>query len=219
MSLIPRFRQHLRTGLMSKFYFESVIGAKPLNPNFVICRNYGQPARKVEEEELEEVEIDPRRLPADYDHAMFDPTCHRSPPSDRVFKLVDEVALLTLREAAELASILMKKMAMTEAPVIGVLKAGAVAGLGQMGASGPGTDAQEEKVPEKTVFELKLEAYESSSKIKVIKEIRTFTDLGLKEAKALVEKTPSIFKTGVSKEEALQIIEKMKAVGANVVME
>ncbi|XP_074269285.1 uncharacterized protein LOC141592483 [Silene latifolia] len=217
MSLILRVRQHLGTGLLSKPYFASVIGAKSINPNNVgLCRNYGQPA--IKEEELE-VEFDPRRLPADYDPAKFDPTCHRSPPSDRVFRLVDEVASLTLREAAELASILMKKMGMTEAPVIGVLKAGAVAGLGQMGASGPSADVQEEKAPEKTVFELKLEAYESTAKIKVIKEIRAFTDLGLKEAKALVEKAPAIFKTGVSKEEAQQIIEKMKAVGANVVME
>ncbi|KAK9697374.1 hypothetical protein RND81_08G033800 [Saponaria officinalis] len=215
MSLIPRLRQHFQTGFLQKPYVASIIGAKSANPSFQLCRNYGQPAMKEDEDQIE---FDPRRLPADYDPAKFDPTCHRNPPSDRVFRLVDEVSSLTLKEASELASILMKKMGMTEAPVIGVLKAGAAVGLGQAGVN-VGADAQEEKKPEKTVFELKLEAFESSSKIKVIKEIRAFTDLGLKEAKALVEKAPAVFKTGVSKEEAAQIIEKMKAVGANVVME
>ncbi|KAF6163070.1 hypothetical protein GIB67_001398 [Kingdonia uniflora] len=52
-----------------------------------------------------------------------------------------------------------------------------------------------------------------------IKEVRTFTDLGLKEAKDLVEKAPTVLKTGVSKEEAEKIIEKMKEIGAKVVME
>ncbi|KAL9224182.1 hypothetical protein vseg_000244 [Gypsophila vaccaria] len=209
MSLIPKLGRHFRGGFAPKL---------SVNSSFRLCRNYGQPALKEDVEEIE-VEIDPRRLPTDYDPAKFDPTCCRKPPSDRVFRLVDEVSSLTLREAAELASILMKKMGMTEAPVIGVLKGGAAVGLGQAGANVSGDEAQEEKKVEKTVFELKLEAFESSSKIKVIKEIRAFTDLGLKEAKALVEKAPAIFKTGVSKEEAEQIIEKMKAVGANVVME
>jgi large subunit ribosomal protein L7/L12 len=79
--------------------------------------------------------------------------------------------------------------------------------------------AKEEKKAEKTVFELKLESFEAASKIKVIKEVRSFTDLGLKEAKDLVEKTPSVLKKGVSKEEGEQIIEKMKAIGAKVVLE
>lgn len=66
---------------------------------------------------------------------------------------------------------------------------------------------------------MKLESFEAASKIKVIKEVRSFTDLGLKEAKDLVEKTPSVLKKGVSKEEGEQIIEKMKAIGAKVVLE
>eukprot|EP00257_Ricinus_communis_P023432 XP_015583416.1 uncharacterized protein LOC8280389 isoform X2 [Ricinus communis] len=183
----------------------------------LLSRGYAQAARKDEEEE-EEVEIDQRRLPADYDPATFDPTEHRSPPTERVFKLVDEVAGLTLVEVAELSSIIMKKRGMTELPTVGVLKGGA-AGLAGMAMKAPAAAAKEEKKPEKTVFELKLESYEAASKIKIIKEVRSFTDLGLKEAKDLVEKTPSILKAGVSKEEAEQIIEKMKAVGAKVVME
>ncbi|GFS44825.1 ribosomal protein L7/L12 domain-containing protein [Actinidia rufa] len=179
-------------------------------------RHFTQPARKEEEAE-EEVEIDQTRLPADYDPATFDPTQHRSPPTGRVFRLVDEIAGLTLVEVAELSSILMKKLGMKDPPVVGVMKPGA-AGLAGATMKAP-TAAKEEKKPEKTVFELKLESYEAASKIKIIKEIRSFTDLGLKEAKDLVEKAPAVFKKGVSKEEGEQIIDKMKAVGAKVVME
>ncbi|CAN0911833.1 50S ribosomal protein L7/L12 [Linum grandiflorum] len=106
-------------------------------------------------------------------------------------------------EVAELGSIIMKRKGMTQPPVVGVMKGGVAA----------------EKKPEKTVFELKLESYEAASKIKIIKEVRSFTDLGLKEAKDLVEKTPSVLKAGVSKEEGEKIIEKLKALGAKVVME
>ncbi|KAJ4868856.1 Ribosomal protein L12/ ATP-dependent Clp protease adaptor protein ClpS family protein [Raphanus sativus] len=77
----------------------------------------------------------------------------------------------------------------------------------------------ETKTAEKTAFDVKLEKFDAASKIKVIKEIRAFTELGLKEAKDLVEKAPVIVKTGLSKEEAEKIMEKLKAVGATVALE
>uniref|UniRef100_A0A1D1Z4Z3 54S ribosomal protein L12, mitochondrial n=1 Tax=Anthurium amnicola TaxID=1678845 RepID=A0A1D1Z4Z3_9ARAE len=182
-------------------------------------RSYSAAAAK-EEEEPEEM-FDQRRLPVDYDPANFDPTEHRSPPSERVWRLVDEISGLTLVEVAELSGIIMRKLNMKEPPVIGVMKAGAAGGVGVAAAKGAGGAAagKEEKKPEKTAFELKLESFEAASKIKVIKEVRGFTDLGLKEAKELVEKAPAVIKSGVSKEEAERIVEKMKAVGAKVVME
>ena len=66
---------------------------------------------------------------------------------------------------------------------------------------------------------MKLEKFEAASKIKVIKEIRAFTELGLKEAKELVEKAPVVVKTGLTKDEAEKIMEKLKAVGAVVALE
>ncbi|KAM1045106.1 hypothetical protein ACFX2A_036970 [Malus domestica] len=110
----------------------------------------------------------------------------------------------------------MRKNGMTEPPVVGVMKPGA-AGIG-LATKGP-LAAKEEKKPEKTVFELKLESFEAASKIKLIKEVRSFTDLGLKEAKDVVEKAPSVLKTGVSKEEGEQLIEKLRALGAKVSLE
>lgn len=99
------------------------------------------------------------------------PQAHRTAPNDRIFRLVDEVSCLTLVECSKLGSIMMKKMEMGEPPVMGVLKPGLVAGLAQMSAKSPDANAQEEKKEEKTVFELKLEAFDSASKIKVIKEL------------------------------------------------
>ncbi|KAF8412676.1 hypothetical protein HHK36_000644 [Tetracentron sinense] len=210
MSFISRLGHRFSSDFYRNPVFLSPVASNPINRSWV-CRNFSLPAKKEEEEE-EEVEFDQRKLPADYDPANFDPTEHRSPPTDRVFRLVDEISGLTLVEITELSSILMKKLGMKEAPVVGVMKPGA-AGLAGM-AMKASTAAKEEKKVEKTVFELKLEAYEAASKIKVIKEVRSFTDLGLKEAKDLVEKTPTVIKKGVSKEEGEQIIEKMKALGA-----
>ncbi|KAL2946990.1 hypothetical protein AAZX31_20G046500 [Glycine max] len=72
---------------------------------------------------------------------------------------------------------------------------------------------------EKTAFDLKLEKYDAAAKIKIIKEVRSFTDLGLKEAKELVEKVPCVLKKGLTKEEANPIMEKLKELGAAVVLE
>ncbi|KAF3435091.1 hypothetical protein FNV43_RR22178 [Rhamnella rubrinervis] len=209
MSLILR----LRNGFCRKPLFPSLAAVNSGNVNRQ-CQEFSKPAMKEVEEEDEEVEIDQRRLPADYDPATFDPTEHRSPPTDRVFRLVDEISGLTLSEVAELGSILMKKRGMKEPPVVGVMKPGAAA----ITIKAP-TEAKEEKKAEKTVYEIKLESYEVASKIKLIKEVRSFTDLGLKEAKDLVEKTPAVLKKGLSKEEGEQLIEKLKALGAKVVLE
>jgi len=63
------------------------------------------------------------------------------------------------------------------------------------------------KPAEKTVFNFKLEKFDAA---KIIKKVRSFTDLGLEEAKNLVEKTPIVVKKGVTKEEGDSIVEKLK---------
>lgn len=183
-----------------------------------LLRSYSIPAKIADAGEEELPTFDQRKLPADYNPADFDPAEHRSPPSGRVWRLVDEVSSLTLAEVVELSSILMRKAALSEPPVIGIINPGAV--LPGAAASGLAaeTAAKEEEKPEQTAFELRLESFEAASKIRVIKEVRAVTDLGLKEAKELVEKSPSVIKSGVSREEGEQILEKMKAAGAKVVM-
>ncbi|XP_068666674.1 uncharacterized protein [Aristolochia californica] len=212
MSFVTRFGFRYFNGFSQNS--TAIVPVSSKLANQMCVRSLSLPAREPENEEELEM-IDQRRLPTDYDPSNFDRSEHRSPPSDRVFRLVDEVAGLTLVEVAELSSIMMEKLSMKEGPTVVVMKAGSAAGMAVKAAG----SAKEEKKPEKTVFEVKLEGYDAAAKIKVIKEVRTFTDLGLKEAKDLVEKTPTVIKKGVSKEEAEQIIEKMKALGAKVVLE
>merc|ERR1719230_460703 len=77
---------------------------------------------------------------------------------------------------------------------------------------------EEESAPAKEFFDLKLVGFESASKIKVIKEVRALSGLGLKEAKELVEGVPKIVKKEVSKAEGEEMLEKLKAVGAEVAL-
>ncbi|WP_446008850.1 50S ribosomal protein L7/L12 [Candidatus Electrothrix sp.] len=119
---------------------------------------------------------------------------------DQVVELVEKMSLL---EVAELVSALEEKF--------GVSAAAPVAMAAMPGA---GDDAGE-GAAEKTEFDAVLTAA-GDQKIKVIKEVRGITALGLKEAKALVEGVPAPIKEGVSKEEAEEIKEKIAAVGGTV---
>ncbi len=82
-------------------------------------------------------------------------------------------------------------------------------------AAGGGAGGAAEEVEEKTEFDVELTAL-GGSKVKVIKEIRGITGLGLKEARALAESAPGSVKEAVSKEAAAEIKAKLEAVGAKV---
>ncbi|GAB4847480.1 hypothetical protein Ancab_026538 [Ancistrocladus abbreviatus] len=148
-------------------------------------------------------------------------------PSEKVSAIVDEISGLTLLEVADLTEVLRQKLGVKEMPIVSVMMPGmgfSLKGMGAGAAARGGAaaagQAAEQKKEEKTSFDLKLEGgFDPGAKIKIIKEVRSCTDLGLKEAKELVEKAPTLLKKGVSKEEAEKIIEKMKEVGAKVVME
>eukprot|EP00249_Psilotum_nudum_P008864 c21561_g1_i1 orf=230-877(+) len=133
-------------------------------------------------------------------------------PSERVVRLANEMVGLSILEVSDVGDLLKKKLRISNSmmPMMGVPKSGAG------GATAPGKT--EEKKPEKLSFDVRLEKYDAATKIKIVKEVRTFTDLGLKEAKELVEKIPATLKTGLSKEEATEIVEKLKALGATAVM-
>jgi large subunit ribosomal protein L7/L12 len=92
-----------------------------------------------------------------------------------------------------------------------------VSAAAPVAVAGPVTAApvEAEPVEEQTEFTVILEEI-GAEKIKVIKEVRTFTGLGLKEAKEAVEAAPNPIKEGVSKEEAQKIKEALEAVGAKV---
>jgi large subunit ribosomal protein L7/L12 len=117
-------------------------------------------------------------------------------------KLVDELSTLTVLEAAELSKLLEEKWGVSAAAPVAVAAAPGAA---------PGAAAAEEK----TDFDVVL-AEAGSNKIAVIKEVRTITALGLKEAKDLVEGAPKPLKQGVAKAEAEEMKKALEAAGAKV---
>lgn len=90
---------------------------------------------------------------------------------------------------------------------------GAAAAASGGGVGEEETEAEEE---EKIAFDLKLVGFDAKSKIKVIKEVRAITALGLKEAKGMVDGAPKVLKSGIKKEEAEELKGKLEAVGAVV---
>lgn len=148
----------------------------------------------------------------------YDETEARTSPSEKVQRLAEDISTLTLLEVTELTTALRQKLGLPTGMGMMPMGMGMMPGMMPMGGGGAAPVVEEVKV-EKTSFDVKLEKFDTGSKIKIIKEVRTFTALGLKEAKELVEKAPVVLKSGVAKEEAEQIIEKLKAVGATALME
>jgi len=115
-------------------------------------------------------------------------------------KLVDELSALTVMEAADLSKMLEEKWGVSAAAAVAVAAGGAAAGAA---------------AEEKTEFDVIL-AEAGANKINVIKEIRAITQLGLKEAKDLVDGAPKTVKEGAPKAEAEEIKAKLEAAGAKV---
>ena len=118
-------------------------------------------------------------------------------------KIAEDLSNLTVLEAAELAKLLEEKW--------GVSAAAAPMAVAMPAGGGDAGGAAEEK----SEFDVVL-ASAGASKINVIKEVRSITGLGLKEAKDLVEGAPKAVKEGVSKDEAEQIKSKLEEAGATV---
>merc|ERR1719433_290652 len=93
---------------------------------------------------------------------------------------------------------------------------GMMAGAPAAGGGASAAPAEEEKEPERTIFDVKLVSFDASKKISVIKEVRQVLGLGLKEAKALVEKTPTVIKEDCPKVDAEPLLEKLTAIGCKV---
>ncbi len=116
-----------------------------------------------------------------------------------IAKLVEELSKLTVLEAADLAKALEEAWGVSAAAAVAV--------------AGPA--AAVEAVEEQTEFDVILTG-DGGNKIAVIKEVRAITQLGLTEAKALVEAAPKAIKEGVNKAEAEEIKAKVTAAGGTV---
>ena len=117
-------------------------------------------------------------------------------------KIVDDLSALTVLEAAELSKLLEEKWGVSAAAAV------AAAPAGGGGAAAPAAE-------EKTEFDVILTG-DGGKKINVIKEVRAITQLGLGEAKALVEGAPKAIKEGVNKEEAEKIKKQIEEAGGTV---
>ena len=118
--------------------------------------------------------------------------------SEKITAMVEEIKGLTVLELKELVDTICDTF-----------------GVSAVAAAAAGPAAAAEEVAEQTEFDVVMTSF-GDQKIKVIKEIRAITGLGLAEAKALVEGVPAKIKEAVSKEDAEEIKKKLEAVGAAV---
>jgi len=118
-------------------------------------------------------------------------------------KLGDKIVALTLMQAKELGDYLKEEHGIEPAAGGAVMMAG------------PAVQAQSEEKAEKTSFNVILKEF-GEKKIQVIKEVKSITGLGLKEAKELVDNLPKTVKEGLSKEDAETLQKQLEAVGAVV---
>ena len=116
-------------------------------------------------------------------------------------KIVEDLSSLSVMEAAELSKLLEEKWGVSAAAPVAV--------------AAPAAGGSETAAEEKSEFDLVLTEF-GSNKIAVIKEVRTITGLGLKEAKDLVEGAPKPLKQGIAKAEAEEMKKSLEAAGAKV---
>lgn len=126
---------------------------------------------------------------------------------EKIQTIVTSIEALTVLELVDLKKALEDKFGVTAAAPMMAMAAMPMAGAASAEAAAP--------VEEKTEFDVILLDV-GEKKINVIKEVRTVTNLGLKEAKDLVEGAPKPVKTGITKDEAMQIKTKLEESGAKV---
>ncbi len=156
-----------------------------------------------EEKKVEEKKVEKKQAQAEEQKAEATKEKPEAKLSQGAEKVVKTIEGLTVLELSNLVKALEDKFDVSASmPVMAAAVGGAAAGAG----------AQEE---EKSIFTVELSKV-GANKIQVIKEIRTVTSLGLKEAKDLVDSAPKPVKEGATKEEAEEIKKKLEAVGATV---
>ena len=119
--------------------------------------------------------------------------------SEKVTALIEEIKVLTVIELSDLVHALEEEFGVSAAA---------------MAAPAAGVD-QAADVEEQTEFDVVMTSF-GAEKVKVIKEVRAITSLGLAEAKALVEGVPAKIKEGINKDEANELKDKLTAAGATV---
>jgi len=120
--------------------------------------------------------------------------------SEKVTALIEEIKVLTVIELSDLVHALEEEFGVSAAA---------------MAAPAAGSAVAAAEVEEQTEFDIVMTSF-GAEKVKVIKEVRAMTGLGLAEAKALVESVPAKIKEGINKDEANEVRDKLVAAGAVV---
>ncbi|AAS53283.1 AFL089Cp [Eremothecium gossypii ATCC 10895] len=131
----------------------------------------------------------------------------------KIAQIVEQISTLTLLETSALIGELKTRL---NIPDIAMAVGGAAA---PAAPAAPEAAAEEEVKEEKTIFAVKLEAFDAKSKPKVIKEVKNLLGLSLVEAKKFVEAAPKVLRENVAKEEAEKVKASLEALGAKVVLE
>ena len=137
--------------------------------------------------------------------------------SEKVEKICDDVCQLNVLELNEFLQLFKEKAGLSDADLQGGGGGGVM--MAPAAAAGGDAAAPAEAVEEKEYFDIKLTGFDAKAKIKVIKEVRALTGLGLKEAKEAVEGAPSVLKKEVKKDEAEEILKKLVELGATAELE
>ena len=127
--------------------------------------------------------------------------------SAKTDEILDSLKSLSLIEASELVKQIEDAFGVSAAPSAGVVMAASAAATGSDGAP---------EAEEKTEFDVVLESFEASAKIKVLKAVREATGLGLGDAKAMVEAAPKTIKEGVGKDDAESLKKAIEEAGGKV---
>ncbi|XXG96733.1 hypothetical protein Hte_003024 [Hypoxylon texense] len=140
----------------------------------------------------------------------------------KISGIVDQISQLTLLETADLVSSLkvglypnQSRLNIPDLPVGGFAAAPAAAGP----AAAEEADEPAPAAQEKTLFSVKLQAFDAGAKAKIIKEVKSLLGLSLVDSKKFVESAPKMMKESVPKDEAEKIVATMKELGATVSME
>ena len=127
--------------------------------------------------------------------------------SSKTDEILESLKTLSLLEASELVKQIEETFGVSAAASAGVVMAAPSAAGGSEAAA-----------EEKTEFDVVLESFDASAKIKVLKEVRNATGLGLGDAKAMVEAAPKTIKEGIAKEEAEALKKAIEDVGGKVTL-
>lgn len=129
------------------------------------------------------------------------------PANPKLLNLVNEIAKLNLLEVSELSTLLKKTLNLPDAPVVS---------YGGPGPAAPVVEEEEAAAPQaiQTSFKLKINSYDTTKKIQLIKELKASCGMNLVEAKKFVEATPGILKDDLSRDEAEALKAAVEKAGA-----